>query len=219
MYKRASFFRHRSSFYHRQLHRLRIIKRLRWWPLGLTILGVVPAHADMWEFDYHGNPLGHSVLLSEGKNYGFQLCATAAVVKDAKAVHPWPGAKIPVAISWKREGTDIIYQPWIGVTPSLPLKSDMEAVTDGRYCGHLHVVKHADFPQPGIWLMKAKIADTAIGFLGARWDVRVKKPLGKKYIPPSENMNKAAKPASENMNKATKPALRLKLPSGKRSRD
>ena len=136
--------------------------------LGIFVFGM-PAHAATWTFDFHGNPLGYSVNLKDGKVFSFQLCATPEVVKVVK---PWPGAKITVDIAWKRKGHQVTYHPWVGVSSGLPQQSKMIQVSDGRYCSIVHIVKYESFPKKGGWEMRAKIRNSSVGFLLTRWSVK-----------------------------------------------
>ena len=137
--------------------------------LGIFVFACMPTRAATWTFDFHGNSFGYSVNLKDGKVFSFQLCATPEVVK---AVNPWPGAKIPVDLIWRRKGSQVTYQPWVGVSTGLPQKSKMGKVSDGRYCSNLHVVKYGSFPKMGGWEMKAKIRNSSVGFLLTRWSIK-----------------------------------------------
>jgi hypothetical protein len=146
----------------------------------------------MWTFDFHGSPQDNYVILDNGKNTSFQLCATAEVVKT---INKFPGAGIVVTINWVRDGTNVNYQSWQGEKPTLPLKTILQGpFPDGRYCAQTIWVKHSDFPQSGSWHMKAEIAESSVGFLLARWEV--KKPPHKPAIGPNQGTYQAAPSAA-----------------------
>jgi hypothetical protein len=131
--------------------------------VALALIWSGAAQAEMFLFDFHGNPMGYSVKLPQGGSIGFQYCVTPEIIK---AINHWPGTPVAVSITWTQNGA----APWGGQAPGLPLTTTMVGpISDGRYCSNVMTVKYSDFPNQGVWQAGAQMPGTGVGTLMTRW--------------------------------------------------
>ena len=148
--------------------------------LTAAVLWAAPAGADSWGTWRWGGAGGVSstmVNLPPGSKHTFVLCVDAASADTVFWASPLP---LKVKIAWNKWKSDLAYGPWAGQAPVLPLATAIDHKAMGpkgklEYCGPQVVVKHADFPSTGPWMMKACLPNTsAFPCLTTQWDVKPK---------------------------------------------